>query len=122
MNNLTKHPCENKCTEFKDEQCSTCLIQPVESIDADFIVGDAVVFKTDQDFDCTLTITLITANKIEAADKLSNIFICNHDDIRTASLQEVKKGHRLPDFAALFVSDIDVHFERAIQAQKEVNV
>lgn len=25
--NLPQHPCANKCTEFKDEQCKTCLVQ-----------------------------------------------------------------------------------------------
>ncbi|EOR08637.1 MULTISPECIES: hypothetical protein [Acinetobacter] len=26
MTNISKHPCANKCTSFKDEQCSTCLV------------------------------------------------------------------------------------------------
>ncbi len=25
--NISKHPCAGKCTEFKDEQCKTCLVQ-----------------------------------------------------------------------------------------------
>lgn len=26
MTNISKHPCANKCSEFKEEQCKTCLI------------------------------------------------------------------------------------------------
>ncbi|EGK48378.1 hypothetical protein K5F25_09785 [Acinetobacter baumannii] len=26
MSNLANHPCSGKCTDFKEEQCSTCLI------------------------------------------------------------------------------------------------
>ena len=28
--NLTQHPCADKCTEFKEEQCKTCLVQQPE--------------------------------------------------------------------------------------------
>ena len=28
--NLTQHPCANKCTNFKDEQCKNCLVQQPE--------------------------------------------------------------------------------------------
>ncbi|EMC0682032.1 hypothetical protein [Acinetobacter baumannii] len=26
VSNLANHPCSGKCTDFKEEQCSTCLI------------------------------------------------------------------------------------------------
>lgn len=28
--NLTQHPCANKCSNFKDEQCNHCLVTQVE--------------------------------------------------------------------------------------------
>lgn len=28
--NISKHPCAGKCTEFKDEQCKTCLVREIE--------------------------------------------------------------------------------------------
>ena len=43
--NIPKHPCANKCTDFKKEQCNTCLIpsnsEELES-ESDFLVGDVV--------------------------------------------------------------------------------
>ena len=43
--NIPKHPCKNKCTDFKEEQCNTCLI-PTNSTEleseSDFLVGDVV--------------------------------------------------------------------------------
>ena len=45
--NIPKHPCANKCTNFKEEQCNTCLIlsnsTELES-ESGFLVGDVVVF------------------------------------------------------------------------------
>ena len=40
--NIPKHPCKNKCTDFKEEQCKTCLIQISEN--HKFIKGDVVVY------------------------------------------------------------------------------
>ena len=46
--NIPKHPCKNKCTDFKEEQCKTCLIpsnsMELESPESDFLIGDVVVF------------------------------------------------------------------------------
>ena len=64
--NLTQHPCANKCSNFKEEQCNHCLVTQVEkrefelglapdeayvktiSVEAttcsDFVKGDTVVF------------------------------------------------------------------------------
>ena len=45
--NIPKHPCKNKCTDFKEEQCKTCLI-PSNSMELesenDFLVGDKIIF------------------------------------------------------------------------------
>ena len=44
--NIPKHPCANKCTDFKEEQCNTCLIpsnsMELELTSNDFLVGDVV--------------------------------------------------------------------------------
>ena len=44
--NIPKHPCKNKCTDFKEEQCNTCLIPSnsteLELTSNDFLVGDVV--------------------------------------------------------------------------------
>lgn len=44
--NIPKHPCAGKCSNFKDEQCKTCLVQELPShkcCDVDFLPGDVVV-------------------------------------------------------------------------------
>ena len=54
--NLTQHPCSNKCSNFKEEQCNHCLVQincyqdedqsmgTRTIIESDFAKGDTVVF------------------------------------------------------------------------------
>ena len=54
--NLTQHPCANKCSNFKEEQCKHCLVQinyyqdedqsmgTRTMIESDFAKGDTVVF------------------------------------------------------------------------------
>ena len=54
--NLTQHPCANKCSNFKEEQCNHCLVQinryqdedqsmgTRTMIESDFAKGDTVVF------------------------------------------------------------------------------
>ncbi|UJA00966.1 hypothetical protein [Acinetobacter johnsonii] len=54
--NLTQHPCANKCSNFKEEQCNHCLVQincyqdedqsmgTRTIIEFDFAKGDTVVF------------------------------------------------------------------------------
>ena len=54
--NLTQHPCANKCSNFKEEQCNHCLVQincyqdedqsmgTRTMIESDFARGDTVVF------------------------------------------------------------------------------
>ncbi|RZG48091.1 hypothetical protein [Acinetobacter wuhouensis] len=54
--NISKHPCANKCTDFKEEQCKTCLVPDAkqwydvpnhhileQSEKSDFLIGDVVV-------------------------------------------------------------------------------
>lgn len=50
--NISKHPCAGKCTEFKDEQCKTYLVQQIEKREFELGVApdEAYVKKTDSDF------------------------------------------------------------------------
>lgn len=45
--NISKHPCTNKCPNFKDEQCNHCLITAnspeLAPINCDFLIDDVVV-------------------------------------------------------------------------------
>ncbi|MFW1643086.1 hypothetical protein ACNPQK_11520 [Acinetobacter guillouiae] len=45
--NIPKHPCANKCTEFKDEQCKTCLVREIEKREFELVVApDEAYVKT----------------------------------------------------------------------------
>ena len=43
-NTLPKHPCQGKCTEFKEEQCSNCLILVPQ---CDYCGSDSMVSRTE---------------------------------------------------------------------------
>lgn len=40
MSNLTQHPCANKCSEYKAEQCKSCLIQKTK-VQGVYVMGKA---------------------------------------------------------------------------------
>ncbi|KAF1026110.1 MAG: hypothetical protein GAK29_01511 [Acinetobacter bereziniae] len=46
--NLPQHPCANKCTDFKGEQCKTCLVQQIEKRELELgVAPDEAYVKTD---------------------------------------------------------------------------
>jgi len=112
--NLPQHPCANKCTNFRDEQCHACLIQQVEQrefelgiapdeayVKCDFIKGDVVVYShriADN--------SLETVDAFQAAEYywLEGGQIIHKDDIQLASPAELKAKRRLDPPAALFIS------------------
>ena len=70
--NLTQHPCANKCSNFKEEQCKHCLVQincyqdedqsmgTRTIIESDFVKGDTVVF-----VDAFMPDHLMTVHKVQ---------------------------------------------------------
>ena len=87
--NLPQHPCANKCTNFKDEQCGHCLIS-----ESDFMAGDTVVF-----IDAFKPDHLMTVHKVQGNGVLldgNRNFALSHL-IRSASVQELSAGKRLGD-------------------------
>ena len=46
--NLAQHPWKNKCTDFKEEQCKTCLVK--DEPQGDYVIEDMVI-KTQGDDD-----------------------------------------------------------------------
>jgi hypothetical protein len=36
---MNNHPCQDKCSDFKDEQCRTCLIKEIEAREFDLGVA-----------------------------------------------------------------------------------
>lgn len=103
--NIPKHPCKNKCTDFKEEQCKTCLIlsnsMELES-ESDFAVGDVVVFKNqiltsygDYVFPTGLFTVIALAKNSLAFKEVCGFFdIC---DIRTATITELQANRRLTE-------------------------
>ncbi|WP_252152023.1 hypothetical protein [Acinetobacter sp. ANC 4216] len=113
--NLTQHPCANKCSEFTEEHCNTCLVQQIEKrefvlelapddayVQYDFIKGDVVVYSH-----------RIADNSLETVEafvpdeyyRLDSGQIIHKDDIQLASPAELKAKHRLDQPIALFVSE-----------------
>lgn len=110
--NLPQHPCANKCTDFKEEQCGHCLVQinchqdddqvmgTRTVIESDFLAGDVVVF-----VDAAKPDHLMTVHKAQESSVLldgNRGFALNHL-IRTATTAELKAKRRLPAPAALFI-------------------
>lgn len=120
--NLAQHPCKGKCTDFKSEHCSTCLI--TSNFATDFLPEDTVV-------------------KIHGSDDTIYVFAMHSEinpdycyigepyadcgecilltDIRHAVAHEIKAKRRVDTPVALFISDINEHYIRALEAQKEVS-
>lgn len=96
--NIPKHPCTNKCPNFKGEQCRTCLVQEVEVADSGFLVGDVVVLIDGDDdslYEFSRVNTALNAkcyiSKPRKA-KMPCVWIC---DIRPATVAEIQANRRL---------------------------
>ncbi len=94
MNNIPKHPCANKCSEFKAEQCKHCLISTdfELSTDADYVVGDTVVFKDSDMHDSLMAVSQVNEHSVFLDD--GEKFVLKHL-LRHASITELKAKRRL---------------------------
>lgn len=101
--NIPKHPCANKCTEFKEEQCKTCLVQELPSskeCDADFLPGDVVVLTSAGTKDELLEIIEHKYTDDLYRVKILSSGACgpvSKDEIRTASIAEIQAKRRLTE-------------------------
>ena len=90
--NIPKHPCANKCTNFKEEQCNTCLIQISEN--QKFIKGDVVVYANRIEFNDLKVVDAYQPNDhywLECGQ-------CVHESwIRPASIIELSANRRLTE-------------------------
>lgn len=98
--NISKHPCTNKCPNFIDEQCTTCLVQEVEVADSDFLIDDVVV-KIHGDDDTLYIFAMHSEiNPIYGyigepdAEQGECIALA---DIRSATVAEIQANRRLTD-------------------------
>ena len=105
--NLTQHPCTNKCSNFKDEQCAQCLIVQLDRREfdlglapddayvkcaEDFLAGDVVVFVDPLKPDGLMTVHKVQGNGV-LLDGNRN-FALNHL-IRSVSVAELNAKRRL---------------------------
>lgn len=92
------HKCYGQCPEYKEEQCSHCLINEIE----DFAVNDSVVFN-----DCNMPNSLMVVSRVSEAHHGvmldEDTSFCLSNLLRSATSAERKVGFRLPPPALLFV-------------------
>ncbi len=99
--NISKHPCTNKCPNFKGEQCKTCLVQELPSskeYDSEFLPGDVVVLIGEGTNDVLLEIVnhMYTPNMYRVKILGSRTFgPAFKDDIRHATVAEIQANRRL---------------------------
>ena len=101
--NLPQHPCANKCTEFKDEQCKTCLVQELpsnKSFDVDFLPGDVVVLTAAGTKNELLEIIKHKYSNDLYRVKVLSSGACGpiyKDEIRPATTAEIQANRRLTE-------------------------
>lgn len=121
MTNISKHPCANKCSEFKAEQCKHCLISCPEISDnsnyseipnsSDFMAGDVVVCVSERNTDKLFTIAAYQPTDHYWLDCESLVY---KNDIRIATTLELYAGKRL-------TSDEAVYLNNTLMALREVS-
>ena len=121
--NIPKHSCANKCTDFKEEQCKTCLVQDrnikqwydvpnhrilEQSEKYDFLTGDVVciteswrphmanLYVFDNVIGDTAQVSLFTSS-ISRAMAIAAGFCISIENIRHASVAELNAKRRLSE-------------------------
>ena len=97
--NIPKHPCKNKCTNFKEEQCNTCLI-PSNSMEleseSDFLVGDVVVC-VGNFVESLFFVTSVGSDFCVQHTKNKRIYKASTDRVRHATVAELQANRRLTE-------------------------
>lgn len=101
------------------------MAEALEAYMTDFIVGDAVVYTEEKHAFDTSVYYIDHINRDGSLRIYNSIrgYVDNvpSDEIRHAAITEIKNKKRGAEAVALFVSDVDLHYTRAIQAQSEVS-
>lgn len=108
--NLTQHPCANKCSEFKAEQCNHCLISSYseESSRSNFSIGDVVVLK-ESSSNKLFTIENLNSDLVILSDRDDCIRVVNINQVRSATVAEAQAKRRLHVCEILSDDDIKYH-------------
>lgn len=100
MTNLSQHPCANKCTDYKEEQCKTCLIQDMPASNYDFLTGDVVVLTAKGTRGVLLEIIEHKYTRDLYRVKTLSTGFCgpiHKDQIRIATVAEIQANRRLTE-------------------------
>lgn len=95
--NISKHPCTNKCTDFKEEQCKTCLVPEsavTTTLNQKYIKGDVVAYMNHIEFDDLRT---VEAYQPENHYWLDNGQLVYESWIRSATVAELDAKRRLSE-------------------------
>ena len=102
--NIPKHPCANKCTDFKEEQCKTCLIPSnsteLESPESDFLIGDVVVLINGDDdslYEFSKVNTVLNAKCYITKPRKAKMLCVWIREIRPASIKEHNANRRITE-------------------------
>lgn len=104
---------------------NNALADALEAYMTDFIIGDAVVYTEEKHAfdDSVYHIDHINTDGTFTIHNSIRGYTTGvpSDEILHATISEIKNKKRGAEAVALFVSDVDLHLERAIQAQSEVS-
>ena len=102
--NIPKHPCKNKCTDYKEEQCKTCLIpsnsMELELTSNDFLVGDVVVLINGDDeslYEFSKVNTVLDAKCYIAKPRKAKMLCVWIREIRSVTVAELQANRRLTE-------------------------
>lgn len=74
LNSLPQHPCQGKCTNFKEEPCHTCLVQQIE--EQEFKYG------------------LAPDDAYVKCDDIAPLFVCGLDEIESFHSKALNGGNK----------------------------
>ena len=119
--NLSQHPCANKCSNFKEDQCNPCLVAQVEKREfelgvapddayvktmplessSDFLAGDTVVIIDHNATNFIFTVTNVNGDFlgdwVDMVDDQNMKWISGTKFIRPASVAELQAKRRLTE-------------------------
>ncbi|MDS7935646.1 hypothetical protein RMB03_17505 [Acinetobacter sp. V91_7] len=98
--------------------------QSTEHNPPEFLPGDMVVFTHQKYEDVLLEVVGFSSDPELLKVKRLKTALCGYvfiENLRHATVAEIKAKRRLAALVILFVSDIEMHYQRALESQKEVS-
>lgn len=141
MTNISKHPCANKCSNFKEEQCAHCLIPSYPEIpdNSNYALGGFVVYKDHSRvqnhlIEAVYEVVQINEDFVVTTGAGLDLLMMWDSEIRHATIAEIKAKRRLSDMGSdqfienhispnckTISNDEQIYLSKALAAQKEVS-